>query len=102
MEIIEQMLTGQLPMPEFTQALQKDQALRDTIRHFVPQEAKKDPHHPFWNRITYSVLEQYNFDYLAFVLALTRFDGTIGDALNIFSLFEDTYKYYHPEIVCTT
>ena len=102
MEIIEQMLTGQLPMPEFTQALQKDQALRDTIRHFVPQEAKKDPHHPFWNRIAYSVLEQYNFDYLAFVLALTRFDGTIGDALNIFSLFEDTYKYYHPEIVCTT
>ena len=45
MQIIEQMLTGQLPMPEFTQALQKDQALRDTIRHFVPQEAKKDPHH---------------------------------------------------------
>lgn len=102
MQIIEQMLTGQLPMSEFTQALQKDQALRDTIRHFVPQEAKKDPRHPFWNRITYSVLEQYNFDYLAFVLALTRFDGTIGDALNIFSLFEDTYKYYHPEIVCTT
>mgnify|MGYP004478608175 CR=1 FL=1 len=44
MQIIEQMLTGQLPMSEFTQALQKDQALRDTIRHFVPQEAKKDPH----------------------------------------------------------
>lgn len=86
MQIIEQMLTGQLPMPEFTQALQKDQALRDTIRHFVPQEAKKDPHHPFWNRITYSVLEQYNFDYLAFVLALTRFDGTIGDALNILKI----------------
>ena len=45
MQIIEQMLTGQLPMPEFTQALQKDQALRDTIRHFVPEEAKNDPHH---------------------------------------------------------
>ena len=47
-------------MSEFTQALQKDQTLRDTIRHFVPQEAKKDPHHPFWNQIAYSVLEQYN------------------------------------------
>ena len=102
MEIIEQMLTGQLPMSEFTQALQKDQALRDTIRHFVPQEAKKDPRHPFWNRITYSVLEQYNFDYLAFVLALACFDGTIGDARDIFSFFERAYRYYHPEIVCTT
>lgn len=36
------------------------------------------------------------------VLALSRFDGTIGDALNIFSFFEDAYMYYHPEIVCTT
>lgn len=102
MQIIEQMLTGQLPMSEFTQALQTDRALQDTIRHFVPEEAKNDPHHPFWNRIAYSVLKLFDFDYLAFVLALSRFDGTIGDALNIFSFFEDAYMYYHPEIVCTT
>ena len=64
MQIIEQMLTGQLPMSEFTQALQTDRALQDTIRHFVPEEAKNDPHHPFWNRIAYSVLKPFDFDYL--------------------------------------
>ena len=36
------------------------------------------------------------------MLALTRFDGIIADARNIFSFFERAYRYYHPEIVCTT
>ena len=102
MQRIGQMLTGELPMPAFAQALQTDGALRDAVRLLVPPEAKTDTNHPFWKRVSYTALEHYGFDYLAFVLALTRFDGTIGDALNLFSFFESAYMYYHPETVCTT
>lgn len=102
MKLIEQMLTGKIPMSEFSRLLQEEKEVQDFVRQFVPQEAVNNPSHLFWDNIAYTVLEAYDFDYLKFVFALCRFNGKLGDNLNIFRLFEVAYKYYEPNINATT
>lgn len=102
MQIIEQMLIGLLPILEFTQALRTDRLLQDTIRQFVPPDAINDPSHRFWSTIAYSALERHHFDYLEFLFSISRFDGTLGDDLNVFSLIKIAFEYYNPDIKCTT
>lgn len=102
MKVIEQMLTGKLTMSEFAQILLKDKGVQEEIRRLVPAEAKNNQQHSFWDRISFATLEKFNFDYLAFLLSLSRFDGTLGDNLNIFSLIKIAYDYYRPELKYTT
>jgi len=101
MSAIEKMLTGHLEMAAFIKLLKTDESLRGEIRSFVPSEAIHDSKHAFWKDISHSVLEQYDFDFLKLLFKICRFDGTLGDNLNIFSTISCAYYYYVPHLSCT-
>ena len=102
MNAIEEMLTGEMDMCVFTNLLKSDQSVQETFRNLVPQNAIENKEHPFWENISYDVLRKYNFDYLRFVLTLCHLDGTLGENLNIFSMIKRAYRFYSPELNCTT
>lgn len=102
MKVIEQMLTGQMPMSEFVRLLRTDCALQEEIRCLVPQEAVNNRDHVLWTRMDYGTVATYNFNYLKFLANYARFDGTIGDDLNIHSCIQNVYKCYKPELNYTT
>lgn len=101
MNTIELLLSGQMEMSEFISILKSDQSLQNQIREFVPQEAINNQNHIFWKRISYKALENTEFDLYKLLLRLGKFDGTIGDNLNIFGIIRRGYTYHHPEIKCT-
>ena len=47
-------------------------------------------------------MKEYDFDYLRLLLKLCRFDGSLGDNLNIFAFLDAVYGYYAPHLNCTT
>lgn len=102
MNAIEQMLTGEMDMRAFTNLLKSDRSVQETIRNLVPQPAIANKEHPFWKNISYDVLQQYNFDYLRFILTLCHLDGTLGENLNIFSMIKRAYRFYSPGLNFTT
>lgn len=87
MYLIEQMLTGQMKMSDFIILLKSDKSLQEIIRGFVPQEAIGNRSHAFWKEMSYDALLERNFNFLRLVTDLARFDGTIRDNLNIFTIF---------------
>lgn len=98
MNAIEQMLTGQMDMSDFVKHLNADESLREKIRKFVPVEAKNHSDHAFWSIISHHVLQEYDFDYLKFLMRIARFDGTLGDNYNIFFTINAAYCYYAPQL----
>lgn len=102
MEIIEQMLTGQMPMPEFTQHLQTDRRLQDVLRQLIPREAVNNPDHVIWRKHSYDTAKKYGFDVLALLFGLHRMDGSLGDNLNIYGTIKAIYQYYEPNLNYTS
>lgn len=101
MDRIEQMLVGNLDMREFISFLNRDKNLVQMLRQLVPQDAVMNRNHPLWKQYNYEALEKYDFDLYELLLGRFRFDGTIGDNLNIFGCIRRIYCYQHPEITCT-
>lgn len=101
MSIIEQMLTGQIDMPEFIAQFKSDIQLQNQIRDLIPESAKNNPSHELWERIYYGSFKNNDFDFVRFLHWICRFDGTMGDNLNIFSVFQSIYTFYQPNIKCT-
>lgn len=102
MEIIEQMLTGEMPMPEFIQHLRTDGNLQDALRHLIPRDAVNNPSHVLWKNHSYETAQRYGFDWLALLGGLCRMDGSIGDNLNIYGTIKAIYQYYKPTLNYTS
>lgn len=101
MTIIKQMLSGEIEMSSFTSQLSTNIELQNYISNLVPDEAKFCPAHQLWKNIGYSALINYNFDLYRFLLAIAKFDGSIGDNLDIFGIIKAVYSFLHPECECT-
>lgn len=102
MNVFEQLLTGEMEMSEFVYLLKNDQAVRAEINKLIPEQAKGNKEHAFWStRLSYSSLKNFNFDLLQFLAWIARFDGSIGDNLNIFDIIQAVYLYHYPDLSCT-
>lgn len=101
MSTIELMLTGHIEMEEFISLLTQDPILQNDVRNLIPQDAVDNPEHAFWKQISYESLKKNNYDFLAFLSWMCRFDGTISDNLNIFGAVRSAYSYYCPQLNVT-
>ena len=102
MELIENMLTGQVEMPRFIAAFQSDENLQNALRSLLPAEAIHNPQHDLWTRISYSSFRYNEFDFVRFITWICRFDCSIDDNLNLFGLVKTMYTYKYPFTVCTS
>lgn len=102
MHAIEQFLTGEMTISEFTRLLKTDSQLRDQVRSLIPAEAVNNGNHGLWKKYSYSALKQYNFDLCDLILSRHKFDGTIADNLNIFGTLEGVYSFHSPGLNYTT
>ena len=102
MEIIKQMLTGQMPMSEFIQHLRTDRSLQDALRQLIPHEAVNNPDHVLWRKYSYETAKKYDFDCLAILCGLHRMNGSIGDNLGIYGTVRAIYRHYEPDLNYTS
>jgi hypothetical protein len=89
-------------MDVFLEELQKNEGLQEYIRCFVPNTAKADPSHAFWKIVPYSSLQRNDFDYCKFLFWASQSNEKYGHYLNVFSRLSRAYRYYHPEVQCTS
>ncbi len=101
MSTIELMLTGQMEMKEFIQIFQSDKNLRDEIKNLLPMEAVSDASHPFWMQFNYEVMKGDHFDLLELLKRICKFNGEMGDNLNLFDAVRRAYTAAHPDFHCT-
>lgn len=101
MNIIEQMLTGEMEMRNFIKLIHTDTNLQNEIRALVPVDAINNEGHALWKQIAYPTFQKHNFDLISVLTWICKFDGTIGDNLNIWSTIKTVYKCNHPDLVCT-
>lgn len=102
MIIIEEMLTGQVHMSEFITQLKTDPLLQEFLRNLVPEDARYNPDHALWKQIYYGSFKQFDFDFLRFLNWICRYDGSIGDNLDLFSCIRCVYSFYNPDIKVTS
>ena len=101
-QIIEQMLSGRIEMEDFLNELQDNCELQQKIRDLLPRDAKENPGHIFWKVVPYQSLQQNNFDYYDFLFWGSHSRVKFGIHLNIFSRLSKAYRYYQPDIQCTS
>ncbi len=100
--VLEQMLTGKMAMCAFVSLLRTDDHLQMYIRALIPAEAVNSRQHAFWKRISYEAFRRSQFDFIKFLNGVCRFDGSVGDNLNVFSFLKNVYTYSRPDFKCTT
>lgn len=101
MNIIEQMLTGEMEMKNFIQLIHTDTNLQNEIRALVPEDAINNESHALWKKIAYPTFRKHNFDLISVLSWICKYDGTIGDNLNIWSTIKTVYAYHNPGLLCT-
>lgn len=101
MDTLVRFLEGKMPAEEFCAALQNDSILQEEIRKLVPKDAVMNPAHPVWKSFSYDALRNCDFDCLRLLQKIGRFDGTLGDALNIHSAIRHFYSFKHPDLAYT-
>lgn len=101
MNIIEQVLLGDVDVMEFVGMLTKNQDLQRMVRDFLPPDAINDQSHPFWRVVPYETLRKTHFDYYEFLFWGLYSNSLIGNKLNIFSRLCDGYLFHHPDVQCT-
>ena len=82
MNTIEEMLTGQIEMPDFIAKLKSDPDLQSAIRNLVPTEAVHCENHPLWKWLSFEAVQDSIYDVLHLLCKTCKFDGTMGDNLN--------------------
>lgn len=102
MELIENMLTGQVEMPRFIVAFQSDENLQNALRSLLPADAINNPQHDLWTRISYSSFRQNDFDFVRFITWICRLDCSMDDNLNLFCFVKTMYMYNYPFTECTS
>ena len=100
--MIEQVLTGYTNLDIFLEKLQGDYNLQDYIRTLVPNEAKSNPSHNFWQVVPYESLQRNNFDYYQFLFWALHANNRFARNLNIFNRLRKLYLYHFPNIQCTS
>ena len=101
MDSLEKMLTGELHVRDYLELLRSDPSLQAQLRNLVPQEARGCPAHPLWKRFSYTAFSDVNFDLLAFLRRICRFDGSLGDNLNVYSSISGVYQSRNPALPLT-
>ena len=101
MNIIELMLIGELKMKDFIKLLHTDINLSNQIRALVPTDAINNENHKLWNKISFSTFQKHDFDLLSVLSWVCKYDGTIGDNLNIWSTIKTVYAYNNPDLQYT-
>ena len=102
MKIIEQFLTAEIDITEFVNTLKVNPDLKETIKHLIPREAITDHNHVLWQTISYSGYERDDYDCLKHIQRICRFDGSIGDNLNLFGSIQSVYYVLNPSFRYTT
>ena len=101
MNIIEKMLTGQLEMSEFIVLLKDNREIQNAIKTLVPKDAVDNKENSLWKKLSFDTLKRYNFNLLALLSQMCRFDNSIPDNLNIFATIRRVYCFSCPDLVCT-
>ncbi len=101
MNIIEQMLSGDMEMENFIHILHTDTKLQNQVRALIPKEAINNVDHLLWTKIDYEALRQHDFDLISHLSWICKYNGTIADNLNIWSTIKTLYTYHNPDLVCT-
>ena len=101
MDTLEKMLTGELYIRDYLELLRSDDSLQAQLRNLVPQEARGCPGHPLWKQISYTALSDVNYDLLALLRRICRFDGRLGDNLNIFGVIAPVYQSRNSQLPLT-
>lgn len=102
MDVIELMLTGEMDMCQFVELIKSDSMVQDALRNLIPTEAIANRDHDFWKCISFDSLQKNNFDFLMHLYWVCRFDGSLGDNLNIFGSISRVYMYRKPKLSYTT
>lgn len=99
---LEQMLTGQIDMARFVSLLKSDAGLREYLGKLIPQDAIFDPQHPLWHKNSRIYYAENDFDLLKVLQSRHRFDNSIDDNLNIFSIISRVYRCCRPDLPYTS
>lgn len=102
MKQIEMFIEGVLDIKPFVEQMRIDPELQACIRALIPSEAQNNPEHDYWKRYSYYALKQFDFDVYELIMHRNKFDGSMGDNLNLFSEIATPYCFFHPEIIGTT
>ncbi len=102
MNEIEAMLTGKMNMRDFSPLVQHDPRIQQELRDLIPPEAMDHPDHPFWKFATYHFYERFQFDVMRALNYIVKFNGSIGDNLNLFEEVKSLYFYHNPDLPYTS
>ena len=100
-DIVISFLTGKTDIQIFTALLRISPLLRNYISSLVPKDAVNNENHPYWKNISYSVMKADDFDGWKQICRIVRFDGSLGDNLNLWDSLSTLIRYYDPDIQFT-
>ncbi len=99
MNTIEKFLSAEIRADEFINLIKNDYDLKIDIQNLIPYDARDNPKHEIWEKISYMAFKCYDFNCYKFIIENFSLDDSIGDNLNIHSTIKSFYIYTHPDTI---
>ncbi len=98
---IEQVLSGSMRMEKFLETLQHDDGLKSDLCNIIPADARDNPSHPLWSKISYDTVRGHGYDFNKHLAWLCKSKNKFGRDLDLFAALKIVYLYHHPNFFCT-
>lgn len=99
---IADVMSGVTDIEAFITRFCRDAQFREEVDLLLPREAIGNREHEIWRRYSYDAYAACGFSCSKHICELCKFDHSIGDNLNIFSIVQVLFSYRYPNIICTT
>ncbi len=91
MDTIKKLLTGEMSVATFVRIMKEDNTVVEALESLIPEEAKTDKNHPCWKHANYDTFIRVGSSAVGYIRYLARFDGSLGDDYDIFSMIKEFY-----------
>ncbi len=95
MNLIADFLEGKVDILHFIKVLESDEELQAAISSLIPQKLKLNSKLPFWRTYSYDAYKVDDFDCYKHLKRICKFDNSLGDNLNFFSIIKEAYSIEH-------
>ena len=101
MSYLDSFLKGDLDDKSFISYLKCCSELQNEINNLIPSDAVNNPQHAIWKCFSYEALNKDSLNLLQHLNRICRYNGKIGDNLNLFGVLKRLYSFYHPDFPFT-
>lgn len=96
-EYIEKILNEEVSIVQFRLDILSDYGIREEVDSLISEEERINADNPVWSKLSRKAFQSVNFVLTDFLFWRFKFNGTMGDNLNVWHIVSVFYSFHQPD-----